>query len=292
MPPLIFEGALGDVLRVNALLRHRFILTVPLAVSQPRDMKHLFTLTKVLVVLFYSCLTSAEVLFEGYYKLTLGTEHIGYIIQRYELESASKTFSSVNFVLTKTAEATTSESLSAKANTKLEPLSYQYTRLEGTKSKAIDAIVKKNKLVLKIVENGKAQPREVGINNKVFFSTFLAHLMLKNPNGISVGNKFSYEAIAEEDGTVEKGEVFVKEQVKEKGLQTFRTLNTFKKEQFVNWVNIKGESIKTEVPGLNLRAELMADPKQAYGTLPFNQSTIQLLFGKIPEGKINMLSKQ
>lgn len=252
-------------------------------------MKHLLTLTKVLMILLSSTLASAEVLFEGYYKLTLGTEHIGYIIQRYELDTASKSFSSVNFVLTKTAEATTSESLSAKANTKLEPLSYQYTRLEGSKSKAIDAIVKKNKLVLKIVENGKAQAREVGINDKVFFSTFLAHLMLKNPNGISVGNKFTYDAIAEEDGAVEKGEVYVKEQVKEKGLQTFRTLNTFKKEQFVNWVNIKGESIKTEVPQVNLKAELVTDPKQAYGALPFNQSTIQLLFGKIPEGKINML---
>jgi hypothetical protein len=255
-------------------------------------MKLLIHLTKVLVVLLICLPTHAEVLFEGYYKLTLGSEHIGYIIQRYDLDSASKTFVSTSFLLTKTAEGTTTESLSAKANTKLEPVSYQYTRLEGTKSKAIDALVKKNKLVLKIVENNKAQAKEVSISNSVFFSTFLAHLMLKNPKGLSVGNKFSYEAVAEEDGAVEKGEVFVKEQVKERGLDTFRTLNTFKKEQFVNWVNFKGESIKTQVPALNLTAELVTDPKLAYGALPFNTSTIQLLFGKVPEGKINMLNKQ
>ena len=70
------------------------------------------------------------------------------------------------------------------------------------------------------------------------------------------------------------------------------SFNTFKKEQFVNWVNFKGESIKTQVPNLNLTAELVTEPKQAYGALPFNTSTIQLLFGKVPEGKINMLSKQ
>lgn len=255
-------------------------------------MKPILHLTKVLAVFLICLPVSAEVLFEGYYKLTLGAEHIGYIIQRYELNSAEKTFVSTNFLLTKTAEGITTESLSAKANTKLEPVSYQYTRLEGTKTKAIDALVKKNKLVLKIVENNKAQAKEVAISSSVFFSTFLAHLMLKNPKGLSVGNKFSYDAVAEEDGAVEKGEVFVKEQVKERGLDTFRTLNTFKKEQFVNWVNFKGESIKTEVPSLNLTAELVTEPKQAYGALPFNTSTIQLLFGKVPEGKINMLSKQ
>lgn len=255
-------------------------------------MKPFFCLTKVLVALLVTTSASAEILFEGYYKLTLGPEHIGYIIQRYELDSPSKTFISTNFVLTKTADASSTESLSAKANTKLEPLNYQYTRLEGTKSKAIDALVKKNKLILKIVENGKAQAREVGLTDKTFFSTFLPHLMLKNPKGISVGNKFTYEAIAEEDGAVEKGEVYVKEQIKERGLDTFRTLNTFKKEQFVNWVNFKGESIKTQVPALNLTAELVTEPKQAYGSLPFSESTIKLLFGKIPEGKINMLHKK
>lgn len=255
-------------------------------------MKPLLSLTKVLVVLLITTTASAEILFEGYYKLTLGPEHIGYIIQRYELDSPSKTFISTNFVLTKTAEASSTESLSAKANTKLEPLSYQYTRLEGTKSKAIDALVKKNKLILKIVENGKAQAREVGLTDKTFFSTFLPHLMLKNPKGISMGNKFTYEAIAEEDGSVEKGEVYVKEQIKERGLDTFRTLNTFKKEQFVNWVNFKGESIKTQVPSLNLTAELVTEAKQAHGSLPFSESTIKLLFGNIPEGKINMLNKK
>ncbi len=260
-------------------------------------MKPLLSLTKVLVALLITTTASAEILFEGYYKLTLGPEHIGYIIQRYELDSPSKTFISTNFVLTKTADTSSTESLSAKANTKLEPLSYQYTRLEGTKSKAIDAIVKKNKLILKIVENGKAQAREVGLTDKTFFSTFLPHLMLKNPKGISVGNKFTYEAIAEEDGAVEKGEVYVKEQIKERGLDTFRTLNTFRlntprEEQFVNWVNFKGESIKTQVAALNLTAELVTDAKQAYGSLPFSESTIKLLFGNIPEGKINMLNKK
>lgn len=252
-------------------------------------MKLLFCLTKVLFLITLSLPANGEILFEGYYKLTLENSPIGYIIQRYDLDSATKTFSATHYVLTKTSDGTTTESLSAKSNTKLEPLSYQYTRVEGAKTKAIDAIVKKNKLVLKIVENNKASVKEIPMTEKVFLSAFLAHLMLKNPKGIAVGNKFSYDAVAEEDGTVEKGEAFVKEQVKERGLETFRVLNTFKKEQFVNWLNIKGESIKTHVPQYNLTAELVADPKSATTGFPLNESTLKILFGNIPEGKTNML---
>lgn len=259
-------------------------------------MQKYILLTKVVVLLLYSSLASADVLFEGYYKLTLADQHIGYFIQRYDLDPQNKTFSSIYYLFTKTAEGTTTESLNAKASSKLEPLGYQYSRLDGTKTKAIDAVVKKagklNKLVIKVIENGKATVHEITLNDKIFLSTFLAHLILKNPQGIQVGNKFSYEAIAEEDGQIEHGEVFVKEQVKEKGLDTFRTLNTYKKEEFVNWLDIKGESIKTQVVKLNLNAELMANPKEAYLNMPFSESSVRMLFGNIPEGKTNLLNKK
>lgn len=191
----------------------------------------------------------------------------------------------------KFGDTTTIESLNAKSTTKFEPHSYQYSQLDGKKTKAIDAVTKGKKLVIKTIENGKASAREISLNDKVFFSTFLPFLVLKTPQGLSVGNKFTYQAIAEEDGNINSGEIYVKEQVKEAGLDTFRTLNTYKKEQFVNWVNIKGESIKTLVPAQNVSAELVRDPKEAYKNFPFNESSIKLLFGGIPEGKTHMLNK-
>lgn len=254
--------------------------------------KHL-TLTKVL---FFFLLTLpvagfAETVFEGYYKVSSEGQHIGYYIQRYSLESQTKQFVSVHYMVLKVGDTTTVESLTAKSSTKFEPQSYQYSQIDGAKTKAIDAVVKGKKLVIKTVENGKATVREVGISDKVFFSTFLPFLILKTEKGLSVGNKFTYEAVAEEDGTVSSGEIYVKEQVKEAGLDTYRTLNTFKKEQFVNWVNKVGESIKTQVPAHNVSAELMRDPKEAHKNFPFSENTIKLLFGGIPAGKTNMLSK-
>jgi hypothetical protein len=256
------------------------------------DMKILLTLTKVVVFLMLPLSAVAEPIFEGYYRLSLADAPIGYFIQRYDLNQKDKTFTSTYYLYTKTADGTTTESLNAKASEKLEPLSFQYTMLEGKKTKVIDAFVKGKKLVMKIVENGKTTAKEIPMTNDTFFSTFLSHLMLRNPKGMQVGNKFTYTAIAEEDGMAYKGEAFVKEQVKERGFDTFRTLNTFKKQEFVNWVNFKGEALKTQVPAVALSAELVADPKDAYKNMDFNQASIKLLFGGIPEGKINMLNKK
>lgn len=251
------------------------------------------TLTKVLVILLiiFPATSFAETVFEGYYKVSSEGEHVGYYIQRYALDAKTKLFSSTHYMVLKFGETTTIESLNAKSTAKFEPHSYQYSQLDGKKTKAIDAVVKGKKLVIKTIENGKATAREIGITEKVFLSTFLPYLVLKTPQGLSVGNKFTYDAIAEEDGAVNSGEIYVKEQVKEAGLDTFRTLNTFKKEQFVNWVDVKGESIKTQVPSANVIAELVKDPKEAYKNFPFNESSIKLLFGAIPEGKTHMLAK-
>ncbi len=250
-------------------------------------------LTKVLVIVLIILpgAVFAETVFEGYYKVSSEGQHIGYYIQRYALDGQTKLFSSTHYMVLKYGDTSTIESLNAKATTKFEPHSYQYSQLDGKKTKAIDAVMKGKKLVLKTVENGKANVREITLTDKVFLSTFLPYLILKTPQGLSVGNKFTYDAVAEEDGNIGSGEIYVKEQVKEAGLDTFRTLNTFKKEQFINWVDIKGESIKTLVPSHNITAELVRDPKEAYKNFPFNESSIKLLFGNIPEGKNHMLTK-
>lgn len=250
-------------------------------------------MTKVvsLVLFFSASICSAETIFEGYYKVSAENQHIGYYIQKYALDPQAKLFSSTHYMVLKVGETTTIESLNAKATTKFEPHSYQYSQLDGAKAKAIDAIIKGKKLVIKTIENKKMTAKEIPINDKVFLSTFLPYLILKTPKGIAVGNKFTYDAIAEEDGSVSGGEVYVKEQVKEAGLDTYRTLNTFKKEQFINWVDTKGESVKTFVPAHNLTAELMRDPKEAYKAFPFDEKSIKLLFGNVPEGKTNMLAK-
>lgn len=245
----------------------------------------------------------AETIFEGYYKITMAGSPIGYLIQRYDLNPKEKQFVSTYYMYTKTAEATSVESLKATATSTLEPISYQYTSLSGKTSKVTDAVVTTNKnkkrhLLLKtIINGGKATTKDITLGDNTFFSTFLSHLMLNDPKGIQVGNKFSYEAVLEEDGTVEKGEVYVKSEEKEKGISAFRLLNTIKKgkrdeEQFISTVNIKGEALKTHVPVVDLVAELMSDPKEAHKNMEFNSSTIKLLFGNIPEGKINMLNKK
>lgn len=253
-------------------------------------MRHLLISTKVLFIFLCSSTSWATPIFEGYYKLSLNNNHIGYVIQRYNLDSQKKTFSSTHYIYLKLAGNTDIESLHAESDLDFTPKSYKYTSMTGKDTLTIDASVKGKKIAIKTIKNGKPLIKEIPLQKNVFLSSFLSHMMLKNEKGIAVNNKYQYSAIAEEEGKVYNGKAWVKEQIKEQGLDCFRVLNTFKGEKFVNYVNSKGESIKTVVPTTQLVAQLMKEPKEAHKGLPFNDKTIKLLFGDVPKGTTNMLS--
>ncbi len=87
------------------------------------SMKILVALTKVLSLILIPCLAFGEVIFEGYYKISLGGSPIGYMIQRYDLNPKEKQFISTYYMYTKTAESTSIESLKAVATPTLAPIS-------------------------------------------------------------------------------------------------------------------------------------------------------------------------
>lgn len=255
-------------------------------------MNYLLFSTKVLLLLICYSACQAATIFEGYYKLSMNNNHIGYVIQRYDLNSQKKTFSTTYYLYLKLANETSVESLHAESNLDFFPKSYKYTSMNSKETLTIDASVKDRNITIKTIKNGRPTVKEFPLNKNAFLSAFLSHMMLKNEKGMAVGNKYEYTALAEEEGKIYKGTAWIKEQVKEQGLDCFRVLNTFKGDEFVNWVNTKGESIKTLAPKAQLVAQLMENPKDAYKGHPFNSKTIKLLFGNLPEGKTNMLSRK
>lgn len=250
----------------------------------------------LVLMLFFSSTSFAKnkVLFEGYYKLTLLDNHVGYYIQRYEIDPKKKEFISTYFLRTNNQGGNLSESLKATSTEKLNPIRYQYTSLQGTASKTIDAHANKNKkgdeiLQVKITDNGKLRVSSVKLNEGTFFSTFLIYLLLQGQKGIQPGVKYSFQSIAEEDGKPFPGEVFIEKEEKYKGLDSFKVLYTFKNAQFVNFINAKGESLLSVSPALGLSAELVKDPKEATQGQTFNQKSLELLFGDLPTGTTNGL---
>ena len=73
-------------------------------------------------------------------------------------------------------------------------------------------------------------------------------------------------------------------------VDVFKVLYTFKRTQFVNFIDAKGESLVSVSPAFDISAELVKNPTEATKGMSFNQKSIALLFGNTPAGNINRLA--
>lgn len=244
-----------------------------------------------ILVLFFSpaLLAKSEVMFEGYFKIKVGEKHVGYTVQRYEFDAKKKQFRSTYFIQTSKEAGGINESLEAVANDKFQPISYNYTAKVGNSVKIIDAKFE-NSVMTATVGNGKiSQKVQKKIKPGTFLSTFLAYLMLQK--GYEAGKKFSYQAIAEEDAEIHGGEALIKEQLKYKGMDAFRILNSFKGSQFVSYVSPKGEVYGTSSPVQKLSTELVGQAAEATQGLMVPSKSLKMLFKTVPRGKVNPMVK-
>jgi len=233
---------------------------------------------------------ASEVMFEGYYKIELGGAPIGYTIERYEYDKKTKTFLSTYFLKTNKKAGNIQESLKAKVNNKFQPISYQYTNDSNGTVQMVDATFKG--LVMKVTKSdGKtAKTLTYKIPKGTFLSSFLGYLMLQK--GLKAGEKFTYSAVAEEEGNSYNGQAWVQQKDTFAGQQVFKVLNTFKGSRFISFITPKGEVLGTNAPDKKLTTVLMATPVEATkGQLVPNKS-LRLLFGNMPTGKVNVLSKK
>jgi len=232
----------------------------------------------------------AQVLFEGYSKITLNGQFIGFTIQKYEFDTKKKNFISTSLIKYNEIGGSMTESLKAYANEALEPISYTYNLLGPSGVKTIDASFAKGVLTVKTTEKKVTKKKEIKLPKGSFFSSFLAYVILKNPQGLKTSSKYEYQAVAEEDGENYKGSAVVQSEETYKGLHVYKILNDYKGAQFISYTTDKGEMISTSAPQKSLSLELVADPVAAMGGLSVGADNLKILFGNIPEGKINALT--
>lgn len=233
-----------------------------------------------------------DLLFEGYSRIMLGQTHIGYTIQRFEYDPRKKEYSTVYYLKTQPPANDVIESLKARSSFDLQPLSYQYTALESGKVRIVDASFNNGVMSISSLEGGKRKalpPRK--INKGTFLASFLGYLMLQQKDGVKVGNKYSYEAIAEEDGNVYKGDAYVKQEETIKTLQTFRILNTYKNVKFVSNFTPKGEVVATHSDAQDISTELVANIQDATKGMSVNSNQLKQLFDEVPKGQENAVAK-
>lgn len=245
-----------------------------------------------LLFLFAPFAFGADTLFEGFYKVTSGDKHIGFIISRYQFDSKEKKFLTQQLTRISIDKNEVMESTVAVSDEALNPISYKYTALVGKTSKTIDAKFTKGKMTAILSETGK---KNISIKNDLkpgtFLSSFLVYTMLKSPTGLKTNSNYSYTAIAEEDGKVESGTAQVLKEEKFKGFTSFKIENSFKDSSFVSFVNDKGETLATEVKGARISSELVPKAADAIGTIGMPETVVKNIFGSIPTGDKNVVAQ-
>jgi hypothetical protein len=255
-------------------------------------MVHIRLLKTVAVVCAFTfSIAQAEVLFEGYAKILSNGSAIGYTISKYEFDAKSKKFISTYFLKTSGQGTEITESLKAFANADLAPISYAYTSIVGKETKTIDAKFTGLKMTAQVKAGGKTNTIRKDLPKGTFLSTFLVYLMLKSKDGLKTDSSYDYQAIAEEDAEVYKGQASVGKEDAYLGLKAFKVQNKFKDVRFISFVNERGEVLGTSSDAQGVSTELVADPAQATTGFPLSAGILKSLFGEVPAGKTNLVSK-
>jgi hypothetical protein len=142
-----------------------------------------------------------------------------------------------------------------------------------------------------VSENGKNKTVQRDLPKGTFLSNFLVYLILKSKTGLQSDSKYEYSAVAEEDAEVLKGEALVGKEEKYKEFRAFKILNRFKDMKFISYVTDRGEVLGTSSPANNIATELTATPGEAVGTFGTSPATLKKLFGEVPLGTKNVVSK-
>jgi hypothetical protein len=233
----------------------------------------------------------ADVLFEGYAKILSGGVHVGYTVARYEYDNKKKQFIATTFLKTNEFAGNLTESLKAYAKDDMSPISYQYTTLIGKQTKTIDAKFEKGKIFANVKDGSKVEKITKDLPKGTFLSSFLAYVMLRSPTGLKADSSYNFQAIAEEDAAVYKGIAVIKNQEDFKGLKGLKVLNEFKSSKFISIINEKGEVFSTKSPVQGIATELVSKPGDATAGFPIPTAVLKSLFGDVPTGQTNALSK-
>jgi hypothetical protein len=226
----------------------------------------------------------SEVLQEGWYKVTVGGQHAGYIVQRYEFDAKTKQFKSAYFMKTSALGGDFSESLTATSTEALEPISFRHLFVSAKETKSTEGEFSKGVMTYKVTAGDKVTSSQKQLKKGTFLSTFTTFLVLQNKaGGLKIGNNYRYTAIAEEDAIAYAGEAYVAGTEDYQGQKVFRVLNTFKNSKFISLLSSQGVTLKVKSPADSLEMTLTNTRAEAVGNLPLSEKSIEAIFGTMPK---------
>lgn len=242
---------------------------------------------------FSTQIAQAEVLFEGYYKVSQFKKHIGFLVVRHEVDPKAKLYKTTSFMRLAKNNFDMTESLQTVSNSELAPISYSYIGTDGKKSKTIDAGFKDNKMIAFVTENGEKNKVEKKFAKGTFLSSVLYYLMLSSKSGLKTDSNYDFEAFAEEQAGTAKGNAKVdKKMVTQGTLQLLRVKNTFAGSEYENLITERGEIISASTAATGVETELVRNSEEAVQGIKISSGTLEKIFGAVPKGDVNVYSKK
>lgn len=241
-------------------------------------------------ILFFSVASQAEIVFEGYYKVTQFKKHIGFLILRHELDSKTKNFKTTSFMRLAKNGFDMTESYQAVSDSALAPVSISYLAASDKKdTKTVEVTFKKKIMAGVVVENGKSTKINQKIDKDVFLSSALYFLMLNSKSGLKTDSKFDFSAITEEGPNILPGQVTVEPKMITQGsLQLMKVKTKFAGPDFENLITARGEVVSAYTPATGIGSELVKSTDEALEGIKVAAGTLEKIFGDIPAGKINI----
>jgi len=249
----------------------------------------------VFILIFNSGLhVKAEVLFEGYYKVSQFKKHIGFFISKYEIDEKSKQFKTMTFLKLGKNGVDLTESLQAVSTLDFKPVSYTYMAIDPKKSKTIDAAFKDGLMTGMITENGEKKKLSQKVSKDSFLSSSLYYMMLKSKDGLKTGVTFKFSAIAEEQASeLANGISAVDKKMVSKGaLQLLKINNSFAGQDYENLISNQGQIFSAFIPATGIDIELVKAAVEATEGIKVSAGTLEKIFGQIPDGKNNILNSK
>lgn len=252
-------------------------------------MPQLKLMTLSLILISLSLPLKADVLFEGYYKVTQFKKHIGFLVLRHEIENKSGNFKTTSFIKLGKAGFDMTESYQAVSTGDLAPLSLNYLAVGNQKTKTINVTFKNQKMTGTAVEDGKTIKVDEKTPKGIFLSSALYYLMLKSKDGLKTDTKFDYSAITEESPMVMTSTVSVDKKMVTQGKQQLLKINNrFAGSDYDNLVTPRGEVVSAVTPSTSIETELVKDKNEATEGVKISAGTLEKIFGNVPAGNVNL----
>lgn len=244
-----------------------------------------------LIILCSAINLKAEILFEGYYKVSQFKKHIGFFVLRNEIDAKTKKFKTISYLKLGKNGFDMTESLMATSNLDFTPAEYTYLATDGQKSVTIDATFKGDTMTAMMSESGEKRKISKKLQKGTFLSSSLYYMMLKSKEGLKSGTQFSFNAIAEERADIFKGTSKVDKKMQTVGaLQLLKVQNSFAGSDYENLITNTGQNFSAQTPATGIETELVKTSEEATQGLKYSTSHLEKIFGTIPEGKINVLN--